>query len=80
VSTDDTIYMLASNYAQAYSLFGVYQTIGDEGAIQMVRSGMINSTEAEAYEHQARAGRGKVFAVTFEVTECSPAPTPTDQE
>jgi hypothetical protein len=76
VSTDDTVYVLATDSVQASELFDLYRNVADdETALQMLRSGMLSRTEAEAHEHQARAGRGLVFAVTYKVAVCPPAPT-----
>jgi hypothetical protein len=76
VSTDDTVYVLATDSVQASKLFDLYRNVvDDETAIQMLRSGMISPTEAEAHEHQARAGQGLVFAVTYKIAVCPPVPT-----
>jgi hypothetical protein len=76
VSTDDTVYVLATDSVQASELFDVYRNVvDDETALRMIRSGMISPTEAEAHEHQARAGQGLVFAVTYKIAACPPAPT-----
>jgi hypothetical protein len=71
VSTDDTVYVLASDSVQASKLFDLYRNVvDDDTAIQMLRIGMISRTETEAHEHQARAGQGLVFAVTYKVAAC----------
>lgn len=71
MSTDDTVYVLASDSVQASKLFDLYRNVvDDDTAIQMLRIGMISRTETEAHEHQARAGQGLVFAVTYKVAVC----------
>jgi hypothetical protein len=81
VSTDDTVYVLATDSVQASKLFDLYRNVADnETALQMLRSGMISPAEAEAHEHRARAGRGLVFAVTYKVVACPPNRPPESEQ
>lgn len=71
MSASDRVYVLATDEAQATMIFFTYQTVDDEAAIQMIRSGMVSAHEDTAREHQKRAGTGKLFSVSYSITECS---------
>lgn len=63
------MYVLATDTAQAVTLFALYQIAGDETALQMLDDGAINRTMDDAQEHQKRAGKGAIFQVDYKITQ-----------